>query len=112
ISGNTYVGIRLESAKGTIVQGNFLGTNVTAKAPLPNGVGIAITGGTTNVTIGGTTPLARNVIGPGGVVIAGSVSGGVVVAPTSGIVVQGNYVGVGADGITPLPMGIGIQIAG
>jgi uncharacterized protein (TIGR03437 family) len=79
------------------VQGNFIGTNATGTAALPNnGDGVYLTGG----TVGGTTPAARNVI-------AGQASSGVFVAgPSSALtLIQGNFIGVAADGTTPLPNG-------
>jgi hypothetical protein len=72
ISGNT-VGIIVSAIvsaangtpNGTIIQGNFVGTDVTGNAALGNGAGlqnISITDGTGAVTIGGASPNQRNVI--------------------------------------------------
>ena len=68
--------------------------------------GIAIINGASDNTIGGTTAAARNIIS--GNRNAGSYIGG---AGTTGNMVEGNYVGVGPDGTTPVPNGWnGIQI--
>ena len=86
------------------IQGNFIGTTTTGNALLANGgPGIHIVG-STNVNIGGTTASARNVIGgsgngntPKGPGI--SVEGN---APfsTGTAVIQGNNIGIGANGST------------
>lgn len=48
-----------ESTAGNLIQGNYLGLNA-AGAPLGNNAGVLITG--QGITVGGTTPAARNVI--------------------------------------------------
>jgi uncharacterized repeat protein (TIGR01451 family) len=83
------------------VQGNYIGTSASGLAAIPNQVhGVAITGGTTNNTIGGTSAAARNVI-------SGNQNAGVRLATvtTSGNTIQGNYIGVGANGTTALGNG-------
>ena len=55
ISGNTGAGIGLVAgATGELVEGNFIGTDITGSNPLGNGTGILIDGGSANNTIGGT----------------------------------------------------------
>ncbi len=85
------------------VQGNFIGTNAASTAALPNGTGVTISTGDLQVTsdnlIGGPTPGARNVISGNslyGVFITGNRN-----------TIQGNFIGVGVDGSTPLPNGTG-----
>jgi titin len=98
ISGSSQNGIELTNSAGSgnIVQGNYVGTNATGTAAIPNqNDGVLIQGGASNNTIGGTTATARNVISSGsgtGIEISGS---------STGNLVQGNYIGVGADGKTP-----------
>ena len=94
---------------GTTVQGNYIGVmpdGVTAQ-PIANrlahGVLLSSSGaGTiTNTTIGGALPGQRNVIGSNGAYGVRLLNAGV-----SGTTVQGNYIGVGADGTTPLGNGL------
>jgi titin len=92
ISGNVGTGVRIDS-NNALVAGNYIGTDVSGSAALPNGTGVNITGGTGNV-IGGTTAAARNVI-------AGNSGDGVVLwYNAKGNVIEGNYIGVAADGAT------------
>jgi len=85
-------------AFGCVVAGNYIGTDATGMIPLTNdSYGVRIWQAPSN-TIGGSSAGARNVIcacGNSGVSIGGNT--------TAGNVVQGNYVGVAADGVTPLP---------
>jgi CSLREA domain-containing protein/uncharacterized repeat protein (TIGR01451 family) len=89
---NVLMGIELDSADRNVIQGNYVGTRANGiNVPLGNhGMGVAITGSSN--LIGGMTPQERNVIGGNftGVDIAGSSNQ-----------VLGNYIGVGADGISP-----------
>ncbi len=92
-------------ANGIILHGNYIGTNAAGTVALPNGnygvyqAGILVDSGT-NTQIGGTDPAERNVI-------AGNQGDGVALwnSGTSGTIIQGNYIGVGADGVTALPNG-------
>jgi hypothetical protein len=87
-----------------IIQGNFIGTDITGSMAIPNSVGIYFTSsggrfGFENAQgneIGGTRASARNVI-------SGNSSDGISVGgATSPLLIQGNFIGTGADGITPL----------
>jgi Ca2+-binding RTX toxin-like protein len=63
ISGNTGVGVGLfGGTTGTAIEGNLIGTDVTGSAPLGNGTGVQIDGGSSNNTIGGASELAGNSI--------------------------------------------------
>ena len=63
ISANTTGGIGLYAdTTGALVEGNYIGTDITALLPLGNGNGIQIDGGSSNNTIGGTTAGAGNTI--------------------------------------------------
>jgi len=114
ISGNALNGIHIVGtsaapANGNKIQGNFIGVdtsgingvgNRTEPAPAPgtaegnNLHGIEISGGN-NTIIGGTVAGSRNVIGlnADGITID---NGG------QGNTIQGNFVGVGANGVTPV----------
>jgi hypothetical protein len=90
ISGNATVGI---AAQGDdLIQGNFIGTDVTGTVALGNGVlaGGAQSGisGGTNDTIGGTTAAARNII-------SGNPYG---ISSDHGDHIEGNYIGTDVTG--------------
>ncbi|HEV2799485.1 MAG TPA: FG-GAP-like repeat-containing protein, partial [Pyrinomonadaceae bacterium] len=83
ISGNTFVGITLRGANTsrTIVQGNRIGTDVTATAAIPNrSHGISIFGGASSNTIGGLgVGAVGNIIannGGNGINVEGNTSNG------------------------------------
>jgi CSLREA domain-containing protein len=86
-------------ASGATIQGNFIGTDLSGNAALGNvASGVALIDGNSN-TVGGNVAAARNVIGANG-------GDGVLIQFTSGTadnnVVQGNFIGVGANGTTAL----------
>jgi len=68
ISGNNGPGINIGGTlSGSLVQGNFIGTDVTGSIAVANASdGVFINFGSANNTIGGTTPAARNVISGNG----------------------------------------------
>src|SRR5439155_26762615 len=93
-------------ATANVVQGNYIGVDATGSTALGNGdAGVAITN-TANNTVGGTTPPARNVI-------SGNQQAGVAIsqAGATGNVVQGNYIGTDASGMSPLGNGTGVEIS-
>ena len=112
VSGNSVNGIHIlgsltTPATGNLVQNNFVGVaadgkssvgNRTEPAPAPgaaegnNLFGIEVSGGNNN-TIGGTSAGTRNVVGLNGLGI-------VIDNGSQGNLIQGNYSGVGADGVT------------
>ena len=117
ISGNSLSGIYV-AGSGTTIQGNFIGTDYTGSASIPNGVGgggywaaIFVNGPSSNTLIGGSSPLARNVI-------SGNQGDGIGIWQVNSIGVQvlGNYIGVQADGTSPLgntvPSGVAFYGAG
>ncbi|MCA9438863.1 MAG: right-handed parallel beta-helix repeat-containing protein, partial [Candidatus Omnitrophica bacterium] len=95
ISGNNLDGITLNtSSSGNTIVGNFIGTDGTGLLPLGNKFsGIAVF--TSDNRIGGSEAGERNVIGDNGVF-------GIGVQLADRNIVQGNYIGIGADGSTPL----------
>ena len=102
ISGNVGDGVivRREGSlgtPGTVVQGNFIGTDAAGAADLGNGQsGVKILNNVSGVLIGGATAAARNLIS-GNDNAGVEIDGGTLLAP-SGITVQGNYVGTNAGG--------------
>jgi FG-GAP-like repeat len=111
ISGNDQAGIYLlgPTARGNVIQGNFIGVDVTGTTVLSNPfVGVFIDRAPNN-TIGGTVAAARNVLtnpsprGFGeGVIIDG--------LGASGNLIQGNFIGTDASGRVGLGNALGIEI--
>jgi hypothetical protein len=80
-----------------LIEGNFIGTNVTGTTALANTYnGIAVVD-STGVTIGGATPASRNVISASdnGVYLVG--------ASATANTIQGNYIGTNSSGTQALP---------
>ncbi|MDP2949216.1 MAG: CSLREA domain-containing protein [Chloroflexota bacterium] len=97
ISGNEGVGITI-SGSANIVQGNYIGTDTSGTAAIPNAFeGIWIAPGAQDNVIGGSTPEERNIIS-GNELLGLRISG----PGATGNVVKGNYVGVDASGSAAL----------
>ena len=111
IAGNAGRGIDVSETTGsTTIQGNYIGVDSTGNTALGNaGWGIAATdlGG---LTIGGTVAGAGNVISANG----DASSGGIQLAGTSGTIIEGNRIGIGATTTTALTtvQTVGISLAG
>lgn len=101
IVANTSVGISASGGNGMKFRGNYVGVSLSGMATMANGFGARIGGNTT--VVGGITSSDRNVI-------AGNVQQGLRVESSTGAVVTGNYLGVGADGITRLGSNSGIYM--
>ena len=99
ISGNTSAGMDsfVIGSGNELIQGNYIGVDVTGIKALPNnGVGVRIAGPTNN-TIGGT------VSGAGNVISANNGDGiDFTVGPADGTVVQGNFIGTDSGGLLNL----------
>jgi uncharacterized repeat protein (TIGR01451 family) len=95
IHGFSGAGIRLASAGGNVIQGNFIGTDLTGTAALPNGTGIQIENDAPNNLIGGTNAGAGNVI-------SGNAGHGLLFNQSPGNVIQGNFIGTDASGAANL----------
>ena len=103
VQGFRGAGIRVGAA-GVVVEGNHIGTNAEGTAAEGNAFGVLVDSGGTGSLVGGTTAPARNVI-------SGNGTGVLVVADSA--VVRGNYIGLAADGATPLPnTGDGVSVRG
>ena len=100
VSGNKY-GIRL-GASDSVVEGNYIGTDVTGAAPLGNDFdGVSVEGPSN--TIGGSAAGAGNVI-------SGNFGHGIEIT-SAGTIVQGNLIGLAADGVSPMGnIGRGVSI--
>jgi len=102
VSGNDY-GISLNQCSNNIIQGNYVGTDVTGTKSIGNAaVGISIDWETDNNIIGGSQPGARNVI-------CGNNTG--VWCWGSGNIIEGNYIGTDCTGKNFLGNHLGINIA-
>jgi streptogramin lyase len=101
-------GIQLENNGGDIIQGNYIGTDVTGTATLGNwSAGIDLRG--SNNTIGGTTTGARNLISGNGNIL---LNHGINISGIANLV-EGNYIGTNAAGTTALANGYdGVYLGG
>ncbi len=101
ISGNNRAGVVLFSgAQFNLIQGNFIGTDISGKAILGNTAeGVGIHAGAFNSTIGGTVATARNIISGNGTY------GVVMFNGTTDELVQGNFIGTNSLGTARLPNG-------
>ncbi|MBI1886578.1 MAG: CSLREA domain-containing protein [Chloroflexi bacterium] len=96
------------AASGTIVRGNYIGTDVTGAVDLGNSYDGIFISGAPNSIIGGTVSGSRNII-------SGNGTRGVEIFDegATGNLVQGNYIGTDVDGTTAMGnIGNGIFISG
>ncbi len=108
ISGNTNYNLDIGnaypngSAANDIAQGNFIGTDATGTVSLTTlGEGVGIVNIASNITLGGTTSAARNVI-------SGNNFLGVDLSDnSSNAIIQGNYIGLDVTGTVAVPNGLG-----
>ncbi len=98
ISGNGNDGIIIFESDGNTIIGNYIGTDITGNAPLPNAAdGIALGSTSSNNTIG--QPGSGNVL-------SGNANDGLELDnDLTGNIVQSNIIGLGADGTTLVPNG-------
>jgi len=102
ISGFTF-GVIVE-AGNVVIEGNFIGTNVTGSAAAANTTGIVLGSNPANVRIGGVLPAQRNLI---------SGNSGIGMRLTGfGIQVLGNLIGTNAAGTTAIPNDSGVGLVG
>ena len=100
VSGNTGHGVLVYRASDNVVQGNYVGSDVFGTNPLGNGMdGVIVDGGTNN-------KIGSGVAGGGNLIVANFRQGATVAAVSgtaaTGNFIQGNRIGVGADGSTSL----------
>lgn len=108
IAGNSLYGVFIQSSgtTGNVVEGNYIGTDVTGVTPVANTfAGVNILGSASGNTIGGTTAGARNLI-------SGNSQYSVVIqqSGTSSNVIEGNDIGTDVSGGAALPNAIGVII--
>lgn len=96
-SGNSWSGIQIcqlsgdSSPSDNVIQGNYIGVDLTGNAPLNNGHSGIFMQDATNILIGGTISGAGNVISANG-------SNGITVVLSTGTTIQGNRIGPNAAG--------------
>jgi CSLREA domain-containing protein len=112
-NGSSVTGLNVGNANGGViffngvtggsVTGNFLGTDSTGSTSQSNVTAVIELTSSSGITIGGTTPAARNVMPA----TAGVGSGTIVISNGGGNTIQGNYVGVTAAGTAAMQAGPG-----
>ena len=99
ISGNAGMGIELDQATGTVIEGNYIGSDAGGSAVLANAGSGINTLNTSQTTIGGPTPAQGNVI-------SGNWHTGVWIGTSSSATtIQNNRIGVNAAGTAKLGNG-------
>ncbi len=101
ISGNANSGVLMSGTNvfNNLVRGNYIGLNASGNGAVPNAAaGVALQGGAASNTVGGESPLMRNII-------AGNQGPGVAVRDTNTTanVVAGNFIGLNAAGKSAVP---------
>ena len=106
ISGNGSTGIRIDGGGTHLIEGNYIGIDITGTVDLGNGThGIRVSGGA-STTIGGDTAGERNII-------SGNDLNGIVTTDGNNITIQGNYIGTDVNGTSDLGNGTeGVSITG
>ena len=102
-TGTSWLGIRVPiddaSAGPNTIEGDFIGTNTSAGAAVPNGVGVLLEAANGADTIGGNVSGAANVI-------SGNKSQGIF-SSASATVITANHIGTNADDTFAVPNGSG-----
>ncbi len=100
ISAAGLVAVQFDGAgvQGNVIQGNYIGTDITGTVAIPSRDGVAILNGATNNTVGGTAVGAGNVV-------SASTEYGVSIGSASNNVVIGNLIGTNAAGTAALANG-------
>ena len=102
--GGGIVFFNLAANTGNRVTGNFIGTNVAGTAAVRNESGGVLAFNAARVTVGGNSPAERNLI-------SGNGRDGVSLSSENDV--EGNLIGVAADGASPLGNGqSGVEISG
>lgn len=102
------VGILIADGSGNnIISGNFIGVNVagTASSFVGTSFAVDVEAGCNGNTIGGTAPDARNLLSGNGEIVY--------ITGSDNTVIQGNYINIDKDGVTPLQAALrGIDLTG
>jgi titin len=103
VSGNAACGIYLYNAVSNYLSGNFIGTSPDGGSARGNTYGLYLVGTSSGNVIGGDAP------GQGNIISGNTIMGISLEADANTI--QGNTIGLAADGLTPLPNRTGIYLA-
>src|SRR2546423_871746 len=93
ISGNVFDGVHVNMAGDAELYGNFIGLAADGLTPLGNKGNGVFLDSMSRVTLGGTNPGEGNVI-------SGNLADGVATGESASAELEGNIVGLGADGVT------------
>ena len=111
ISGNQGLGVHVLWAPGTVIAGNYIGTDPTGTVAWANGLeGVRVYSVADGIHIGtdgnGVADAAeRNII-------SGNIGGGISLSSSSDAVIAGNYIGMDVNGTAALPnAGYGVHAA-
>jgi titin len=107
VSGNALAGVWINGSSNNVVSGDTIGLSQDGTHALPNPQGVELLGGSSGITIGGTTPSARNVISGNsgnGVYLSGS--------GTHSNVVEGDFIGTDPSGLHSLANNWGVYVTG
>lgn len=100
ISGNNGDGIDIASGDDAVIQGNYIGTDISGLLPIPNTLeGINISGGSgtrDNALIGG------NRLSGEGNLLSGNNANGISLFDTTNATIKGNIIGLTSDGLAQL----------
>jgi hypothetical protein len=99
IGGGNLVGIRVRGGQGTLIEGNYIGTDASGSTGIWDG-SIGVWVNVSDTTIGGTSAAAANLIS-GWNQSDVQLGGG-----SNGTVVEGNYIGTDASGSAALAGGV------
>jgi fibronectin-binding autotransporter adhesin len=106
VSGNTDDGVYIASqggfaVTGTLVEGNFIGTDITGTLALANGgYGVHLNINANSNIIGGSSSVNSSTgdLSGAGNVISGNTEGGLVLTTSTGNAVEGNFIGTNVSG--------------
>jgi len=99
ISGNSGPGVLLTNCSYNNVWGNYIGTNATGNAAVPNASGVSIGGSGNDNMIGGSNPGEWNLI-------SGNSNSGVNIYSCTGNDLRGNLIGTDLTGTLSVPNGM------
>jgi len=95
--------VQVSGLTDVVIEGNFIGVTAAGSAAPGNNYGITITATDGVDRIGDTSWAGRNVI-------SGNAIAGIHLSDTKHKQIEGNYIGLGLDGFTAAPNGVGIRL--